>query len=94
MTFSFIARFGDWPALTPALSPRRGSAKFTFALTKPAAAFVASSDAESRPVIDFAIVALPLPGGEGRVEGGPSSFHGVGLGNASELGSWNLDLAQ
>ncbi len=66
-------RLNNESALTPALSPGRWSTKGTLVFTKSSAAFVALSDAESQPTNDFAIVALPLPGGEGRGEGEPTS---------------------
>jgi hypothetical protein len=51
-----------WPALTPALSPRRGCAVKPLGKRRSAAAFVALPDAENHLALHEIVVALPLPG--------------------------------
>jgi excinuclease ABC subunit A len=76
--------FGDTTALTPALSPRRGSALSTLSHSGPVAAVEERSGAEQgvRPTSD--IVVPPLPGGEGWGEGEPDSASAHSFSTASK----------
>ena len=68
-------RLGKWSALTPTLSPRRGSARSVFSHPGSFAASEAVSFAEGRVQISGRLHRAPSPGGEGWGEGGSSLAH-------------------
>ena len=65
----FIVVSGTGSALTPALSPRRGSETIATMTVESVAAPVAPQTRPGRSHCSNAASALPLPGGEGRGEG-------------------------
>jgi hypothetical protein len=64
-----------WPALTPALSPRRGGAEIASVNSTVLAAFVAYSKAEISVLPSGADIALPLLGERAGVRANISSIH-------------------
>jgi hypothetical protein len=63
-------QFEDWSALTPTLSPRRGSAIGALGNNTIPSAFEALSDAATDAISPRVLCRAPSPGGEGRGEGG------------------------